>query len=392
MPGPVSRLLAALAALVVAAVALPACKKSSGPIRIGIINSVTGPEAPIGELMTNGYLMAQDDLKKEGIDIAIVTEDDTGKPQVAMSGLEKLATRDNVAAIVGPYPSSSSNAAAKLAEKYKLPILIPAASKEEITRQNYQWVFRINAPTNLYSSVVIDLALASGQPKTIAIIAENTDFGTSAAATARLYAPKKGLAIVADEAYSKGSPDYRSMLSQVKAKNPDLVFLVSYVADAILLMRQSREIGLSPQAFLGGGAGFGTPQFAAEKDVSGFMLASTQWTDDSGWPGAKEWGVRYQARFNKEATYHAACAYEALRIMGETVAKAGGDREKTRAGLKGGAWDGIMGKVKFEDYDGYQNQNNHPMLVQQIVDGQFATVWPSQFAAKKAVYPHPGWK
>ena len=51
-----------------------------------------------------------------------------------------------------------------------------------------------------------------------------------------------------------------------------------------------------------------------------------------------------------------------------------------------------MGKVNFEDYDGYQNQNNHPMLVQQIIDGRFATVWPVQFAPKKAVYPHPGWK
>ena len=309
-----------------------------------------------------------------------------------MSALEKLATRDNVAAVVGPYPSSSANAIARLAERYKLPLLVPAASKEEITRQNYQWVFRLNAPTNVYSQVVLDAALSLGPSKTLALIFENTDFGTSAAATARAYAPKKDLTIVSDESYSKGSPDYRSMLSQVKAKNPDLIFMVSYVADAILLMRQAREIGLNPHAFLGGGAGFTTPQFAAEKDVSGGVMASTQWTEDAGWPGAREWAARYKARFGKDATYHAACGYESLRIMGELVAKAGGDHEKVREGLRAGAWDGIMGKVKFEDYDGYQNQNNHPMLVQQIQDGKFLTVFPTQFASGKATYPFAGWK
>lgn len=382
------RLLLSLAVFLGAA----ACKQSSGPVRIGIINSVTGPEAPIGELLTNGYLLAQEDLKKQGVEFAFITEDDTGKPQVAMSALEKLATRDNVAAVVGPYPSSSANAIAKLAERYKVALMVPAASKEEITRQNYQWVFRLNAPSNVYSQVVIDAVMKLGQPKTLALVYENTDFGTSAAATARSYAPKKGLTIVADESYSKGSPDYRSMLSQVKAKNPDLIFMVSYVADAILLMRQARELGLSPQAFLGGGAGFTTAQFANEKEISGGVMASTQWTADSKWPGASDFNDRYKAKFGKEPTYHAACAYEALRIVGETVAKNKGDREKIRAGLKAGAWDGIMGKVKFEDYDGYQNQNNHPMLVQQIQDGKYVTVYPAENAAGKATYPFAGWK
>jgi ABC-type branched-subunit amino acid transport system substrate-binding protein len=77
--------------------------------------------------------------------------------------------------------------------------------------------------------------------------------------------PKKGIRVVADEPYSKGSPDYRSTLTKIKAHNPDLVFMVSYVADTILLMRQSREIGLQPQAFLGGGAGFTTVQFAKKR-------------------------------------------------------------------------------------------------------------------------------
>ena len=361
-------------------------------VKIGVINSITGPEAPIGENLTNGIKMAQEDLKKKGINVDLVWEDDTGKPQIAMSAMEKLATRDNVAGVVGPYTSACSNAVAKLAEKYKVPIIVPAAAKEEITRQGYKWVNRMNAPADVYASVLIDAALTVGKPKTIAFIYENTDFGTSTTKSAKEYVQKKGMRVLAEESYSKGSPDYRSTLTKIKAKNPDLVFMVSYVADAILLMRQAREIGLKPQAFLGGGAGFTTMQFAKEKEISNFVLSCTQWTEDVNWPGARDFGKRYKAKFGKEPTYHAACAYESMMIMAETAAKCAGNREKIRAGLKAGKWNGIMGEVKFADYAGYTNQNNHQMLVQQLMGGNYETVYPKKFATKKIVYPFPGWK
>jgi branched-chain amino acid transport system substrate-binding protein len=361
-------------------------------VKIGVINSITGPEAPIGENLTNGIKLAQEDLKKKGINVELVWEDDTGKPQISMSAMEKLSTRDNVAGVVGPYTSACANAVAKLAEKYKVPIIVPAAAKEEITRQGYKWVHRMNAPADVYASVLIDAALTVGKPKTIAFIYENTDFGTSTTKSAKDYVLKKGIRVVAEESYSKGSPDYRSTLTKIKAKNPDLVFMVSYVADAILLMRQAREIGLKPQAFLGGGAGFTTMQFAKEKEISNFVLSCTQWTEDVNWPGARDFGKRYKAKFGKEPTYHAACAYESMIIMAETAAKAAGDREKTRAALKAGKWNGIMGEVKFADYAGFTNQNNHTMLVQQLMGGNYETVYPKQFATKKMVYPFPGWK
>jgi branched-chain amino acid transport system substrate-binding protein len=370
-----------------------AARPSGGKtVKIGIVNSITGPEAPIGESLTNGYALAEEDLKKAGVPLELVSEDDTGKPQTAMSGFEKLVTRDEVIGVVGPYTSSSSNAVARLAERYKTPLLIPIASKEEITRQGYKYVFRLNATTDAYASVLIDDVLTLGKPKTMAIVYENTDFGTSAAKSAREYSAKKNIKIVGDEAYSKGSPDYRSTLSRVKAANPDLLFMVSYVADAILLMRQARELRLTPQAFLGGGAGFSSNQFAEEKDISNGVFSSTQWTEDVTWPGAKEWAARYKKKYGKEPPYHAAAGYESLRIMGETAAKAGGDREKLRELLKAGEWNGIFGHVKFEDYDGYTNQNKHQMLVLQIQSGKYVTVYPPEFASGKAIYPFPGWK
>jgi branched-chain amino acid transport system substrate-binding protein len=384
----VSKVIGMLLALVMTFPALTL----AADVKIGVINSMTGPESPIGENITNGIKLAQEDLKKKGIAAELIWEDDTGKPQISMSAMEKLATRDHVVGVVGPYTSACANAVAKLAERYRVPLLVPAAAKEEITRQGYKWVYRMNAPADVYASVIIDAALTLGKPRTIAFIYENTDFGTSTTKTATAYAAKKGISVVADEPYSKGSPDYRSTLAKIKARNPDLVFMVSYAADAILLMRQAREIGLQPKAFLGAGAGFTTDQFAREKVISNYVLSSTQWTDDVNWPGAREFGKRYKAKFGKEPTYHAACAYESMMIMAETAARVDGDREKTRVYLKNGAWNGTMGQVKFADFAGFTNQNNHQMLVEQVQNGRYETVYPAKFAVRKAIYPFPKWK
>ena len=205
------------------------------------------------------------------------------------------------------------------------------------------------------------------------------------------YAVSKGLKVVADEAYQKGSPDYRSTLSKVKATNPDLVFMVSYVADAILLMRQSREMGLKPQAFLGGGAGFDTAQFEGEKDISTNVFSVTQWTPDSS-PASKDFAARYQARFGKRPTYHAACTYTSMMVVGAAVKVGGADRAKVREALATGSWQTIMDEVKFEAYDGFTNQNKNAMPVIQYQAGKSVTVFPPKVATAKAVYPFPGWK
>jgi branched-chain amino acid transport system substrate-binding protein len=370
------------------AVALPGPGRAQ--VKIGFINSITGPEAPIGENLTNGVDMAVEDLKKKGVNVTVVKQDDTGKPQVAMSALETLEG-EQIAALVGPYTSANANAVAKLAEQYKIPQVIPAAAKEEITKQGYKYVFRLNGPAHQYAQSLIDSALAFGKPKSIAFVYESTDFGNSVSAAGKEYAKQKGLQILADEAYQKGAADYRSTLTKIKSMNPDLVFLVSYVADAILLMRQSREVGLKPQAFLGGGAGFDTAQFQSESQISNLAFSVTQWTPESS-KSATDFASRYQAKYGKKPTYHAACAYAAMMITGEVAAKAGGDREKVRAALKAGSWNGIMGDVKFEDYAGFTNQNRLVMPVIQYQDGKSETVYPAKSATKKAVYPFPGWK
>ncbi|NTU58727.1 MAG: ABC transporter substrate-binding protein [Chlorobiaceae bacterium] len=375
-----------LLSIAVAALSLfPLSANAARPVKLGFINSITGKEAQIGENLTNGAAMAVDDMTAKGYAVTVVREDDGGDPKNALAAYEKLVTRDRVIGVVGPYTSGSANVVASRADQYNVPILVPAAAKEEITMKGYRNVFRLNAPANVYSLVLMK-AVADFKPKTIAYVYAANDFGVSTVKTAQENALSMGLKEVANEKYQQGQPDYRATLAKVKAANPDLVFLVSYDADAILLMRQAKEIGLSPKAFLGAGAGYTTAQFAQQKDISNLVVSATQWTDDVNWPGASDFGKRYKARFGKEPSYHAACAYEAMRIMIETASKTE-DPVKLRTTLKNGSWNGIMGPVRFSDYSGFTNQNNHSMLVQQIQNGSYETVYPAQFSKKNIVYP-----
>src|SRR5688572_32271504 len=132
-------------------------------VKIGFVNSMTGPEAPIGENLTNGVTLAIEDLKKQNIDVDLVKEDDTGKPEKSMAAIEKFATRDRVAGVVGPYSSKCANAVSKLAEKYRVPLLIPVAAKEDITRQNLKWVFRLNATSDQYANILLNMATSLGK-------------------------------------------------------------------------------------------------------------------------------------------------------------------------------------------------------------------------------------
>ena len=85
-----------IALLATAALFITPIANAATKVKIGFVNSITGPEAPIGENLTNGVTLAIQDLKKQGIDVDLIKEDDTGKPEKSMAAFEKLATRDGV--------------------------------------------------------------------------------------------------------------------------------------------------------------------------------------------------------------------------------------------------------------------------------------------------------
>ena len=238
------------------------------PIKIGIILPLTGDKAKFGEFQKNSFQMAVNEINKTGIKgqkIELLMEDDTGKPDVARAAAEKLLSKDNVIMLGGGYGSSETYAIAGAAQQKRIPFLIMAGSADNITEKGWNYVFRLSPPASEYSSATESFLREVIKPKTAVILYENTLFGTSSSKEIERFFKEIGTQVILKEGYEHGALDFRPLLIKVKSVNPDLVYMISYVMDASLIMRHAREIDLNPKLFVGGGAGFTLPEFYSNR-------------------------------------------------------------------------------------------------------------------------------
>jgi branched-chain amino acid transport system substrate-binding protein len=232
------------------------------------------------------------------------------------------------------------------------------------------------------------------KPKTIAILYESSDFGTSGAEDMVHQAKKAGMQVLVKEQYEKGAVDFRPILSKVKAAKPDVIYMVSYVMDAALLMRQIKELRIDAKLYAGGAAGFAIPEFIQNaKEASELVMTATLWSPQIAYPGAREFAEKYKKLYKDYPSYHGAEAYSALYVIKDVLTRAKSWKsEDIRAAMKATKMMTAFGPVKFEDKEGYTNQNFMDTLVMQVIKGKHETIWPQKYASAKYVYPIPKWR
>lgn len=374
---------------------------SPGPIRIGVVAPISGSLAKFGQAHLQGYDIALQEINAAGgvlgRPIKLIFEDDGSTPKAAATAVEKLATEDQVPLIMGAYSSSATLLAAGMAERHQVPLIIPTAAADEITRQGYRWIFRIAAPSHVYTQTILDFMEQVDQPERLAIVFENTGFGTSAAEAAERQARARGTDIVAYRAYQTcpepcrrtGSPDFKPLLKDIKAAQPDAVLFVSYLDDAVSLMTQSRAVDFNPSMFTAAGAGFSLPDFPQMAGAAAeYTISVTQWTPDAQWPSIADFAQQFKEKYGYPPQYHSAEAYTALHVAVDALHRAGAlNRSEIRNALRSTNLTTIFGNIHFDEH----GQNHHPMLVTQIINGQFVTVYPPEVALQTPIYPAPSW-
>jgi branched-chain amino acid transport system substrate-binding protein len=359
---------------------------------------LTGKQAKFGEIMKKSYEMAAEEINAKGgikkSKLVLSFEDSGAKPETARAIVEKLIDTKKQPVIVGEYTSACAKAVAAVAEERKTPYLIVASADDAITQQNYKFVFRQNQVNAHYSDSLVDFLQKVVKPKTVAILYESSAFGTSGAEAMDKDAAKIGLKVLLKEKYEAGAVDFKPLLSKVKAANPDLIYMISYVMDASLLMRQIKELRIDAKLFAGGAAGFAIPEFIDNaKDASEYAITATLWTPQLKYPGAKEFAEKFKKKYGDYPSYHGASAYAAMYTLKSALEKAKKwTTEGIRDGLKATDIMTAFGPVKFEDKEGYQNQNFADTFVLQVIKGEHETIWPEKFASKKYVYPIPAWR
>lgn len=359
---------------------------------------LTGQQGKFGEMMKRSYQMAAEEINAKGgikkQKLVLSFEDSGAKPETARAIVEKLIDSKKQPIIVGEYTSACAKAVAAVAEERKTPYLVVASADDAITRQNYKYVFRQNAVNAHYADGVISFLAQVVKPKTIAILYESSAFGTSGADAMVKDAEKLGIKVLLKERYESGSIDFKPILSKVKAARPDLIYMVSYVMDASLLMKQIKELRIDAKLFAGGAAGFAIPEFIDNaKDAAEYVISATLWTQQLKYPGAKEYAEKYNAKYKDYPSYHGASAYSAIYVVKDALERAKDySPEKIRDALKTTNISTAFGPIKFENKEGYQNQNFMDTLVFQVQKGEFETIWPQQHASKKYIYPIPAWR
>lgn len=367
-------------------------------LKLGIPLPLTGTNAKFGEIEMKSYEIAKDEINAKGgikgKKVVLEFEDSQGKPEVARSIVERLIDVKKQPVVFGEYSSSCSKAIAAVAEERKTPYLVVTGATDDITQQRYKYVFRMNPTNAYYATGLMSFLNTVVKPKTIAILYESSDFGTSGAEDMVNQARKYGMKVLLKEQYEKGAVDFRPILSKVKSERPDVIYMVSYVMDAALLMRQIRELRIDAKLYAGGAAGFAIPEFVQNaKEASELVMTATLWSPQIAYPGAKQFADKYKKLYKDYPSYHGAEAYSALYIIKDVLTRAKSWKSNDiRAAFKATNMMTAFGPIKFEDKAGYTNQNFMDTLVMQVIKGKHETIWPQKYASAKYVYPIPKWR
>jgi len=372
---------------------LPTQASAADTIKVGIVLPLTGPQAKFGEIEKQSFDMALEEINGgggiKGKKLEFIMEDDTGRPEVGRSVVEKLITKDKVVMLGGGYSSSVTFGVAGVAQQNRVPFLVNTGSADKITEQGWDYIFRLNPPVSEYASGVETFLAEVVKPKDAVILHENSLFGTKGAKAFQKSCEKLGIKVLMTEGYEHGGIDFKPVLVKVKQLNPDLVYMISYIMDASLLMRQARELKLTPKLFVGGAAGFTLPEFDQNAGkAANFVVSATLWHQVLPLPGAMDYFNRFKAKYNKDTEYHGAEAYAAAYVIRDVLKRAKSfSAEDIKQALSETKLMTVFGPVKFTSYDKKTNQNRLITYVVQWQHGKLQLIWPKNLANAKYVYP-----
>jgi branched-chain amino acid transport system substrate-binding protein len=406
-----------VAAALAAAIALPAY--AADPVKIGVIYPLTGNAASAGQSAKDAVNLgaeivntAHPELKAlplgntgglpnlGGAKIELDEADHQGNPQVGQQQTLRLITQDHVVAMLGTYHSSVSLVATAVAERQGIPYLVADSVASNITGRGFKWTFRTTpiAPdfAKAYSEFLTDLKKGGRKIDNIAIVNENTDYGTSVGASIVEAAKTANITVGAQIPYNANGSDVSAQVLQLKTLNPDVVIFVSYTSDIILYFKTMKNLDYLPPIIIGDDAGFSDPSFIPNVgDLAQGAINRSAF--DIGKPGSNSYVVdqMFKAKHGRDLDDTSARWLQGFLVLTDAINRAGStDPEKIQAALRATDLKPdqlIMGYngVKFDDTG--QNTLAATYLVQ-LKGKEYVSVWPADRATAKLELPMKGWK
>jgi branched-chain amino acid transport system substrate-binding protein len=402
-------------------------------VNIGVVEPLTGSMAPLGNDEFNAFKMAVQMInEKGGVDgkypITYVSADSQSDPAIGASEAERIVTSANpVPVLFGSYSSAIAASISEVAERNKVVLWEMSGSADNLLIKGYKWTFRDESQASAWGNESVEFIMnndaqvkaklgKSAKDLKVAIVHEDGPYGTAVAAGNEAAAKKDGLNIVLNEAYSAKSVDLSSTIMKLKASQPDVLLLTSYVNDAILFDRQAKELGFkvpilithsgghSEQAFVdgvGADADFimTVDPVPCNPNLSGFSAKNVALY--------KEFDKRWTAKYGTHPYHHVEARWFAQtmlffnNIAPAAIAKSGAfTADSVREALLAAnidAKDSLMGtatqfsspeKPFTDPWLGQKHVGQNikaTSFINQYFDGQMYCVWPKAFASKDPV-------
>jgi branched-chain amino acid transport system substrate-binding protein len=378
----------ALAVGALAALGIPRTSRAAELVNIGGLYPVTGSFAQIGQGCVNAAKLAVQMVNDAGgikslggAKLNLIVSDVQSDTTVTRTETDRLISGYKLSAVHGCFASALTLIASEVAERAKVPLL--TGSSSDLLNQGRHYTFTPFARASQFAQAQLRMAkLVSDKPK-VAVIFENTAFGTATSKGLREQAAGEGAEIVLFEPYSAGFADASPLINKVKASGANMLFPVSYLNDLILIIRAIKQVGLEI-AINGGSGGFVIPDFY--KNVGNLaegLLGVAHWNHDID-DNARTVNAAYQKLHGEFLFEYAGGLVAQTFMIADALERAASTNpEKVRDALAaldvsaGYAAMGPGGRVKFGP-DG-QNIYAHPVGVQwQHAD--LATVFPKEDA------------
>jgi branched-chain amino acid transport system substrate-binding protein len=364
-------------------------------VNVGVILPLSGANAQFGINSRQGLELAADEINAAGgikalggAKLKLIVADATSQPTTAATVAQRLITQNRCVAIIGAYASSLTLAVSEVTERRGIPLLTMSFS-DVLTERGFKHIFQVVSKGSVLGRAQYDYAASvvagASEIKKIALLYEDTAYGTSQAVGVRNAAKAAGAQIVLDEAYPLGITDVTPLISKLRGSDAQIVFPISYLNDSLLIIRVMRQQRLT-MPVVGGAAGYVIPDFAkALGQYSQAVLSIAPANYDQ----APEYTERYRKRFGTfmphEALEHAVCA----GVLAQALEVAASDKPEAvskalRAQKYDQGWAGVMsgGGVHF-DASGL-NTMAQPIMVQ-WQDNELVSVWPQALAKGRVI-------
>lgn len=391
-------------------------------IKIGAIYPLTGPVGQAGINQKHAIELAMDvvnttDFKNlnlplsktaglpnlGGAKVTVIFTDHQGKPDLGLSEAERLITQEHVVVLTGCYHSSVTETASMVAERMKIPFYNFESSAPKLTRRGFKWFFRSGPDDETFSIAMFNFLRDFGKKKniefkTIAVMYEDTLYGTDSGRIEKELAEKHGLKVVADIPYRRSATSLTSEVEKLKAANPDVLFPTSYISDAILLTNTSKNLDYNAPLIMAQDSGQTEPSFvqAVGKDCDG-ICSREEFSLDLAKkkPLMGEVNEIYKKRYGMNFSGPAARAFVGFLALCDAINRAGSTKPEAirqaiiKTNIPGDElitpWRGI----KF-DKNG-QNELVDAIIIQYQGNAEKFTIYPFNLATREPIYPIPKW-